>query len=55
MDRDPKANPAAHQPSKAEMGEVIVIDGAPDEIVFAVLSGGAARKEPAETKATETK
>ena len=37
--------PATHQPSKAEMEEVIVIDGTSDEIAAAVLSGGASREE----------
>ena len=36
--------PAIHQPIKAEMEEVVVIDGRPDEIAFAVLRGGAERK-----------
>ena len=33
--------PATHQPTKAEMEEVIVIDGTPDEIAAAVVCGGA--------------
>ena len=41
--------PATHQPTKAEMEEVIVIDGTPEEIAAAVLRGGAApRKAEAE-------
>lgn len=36
--------PATHQPTKAEMEEVIVIDGKPDEIGAAVLRGGAHRR-----------
>lgn len=37
--------PATHQPPKAEMEEVIAIDGTPDEIVAAVLQRGAPREE----------
>ena len=37
-------SPASHQPSKAEMEEVVVIDGTPDEIAAAVLHRGAPRK-----------
>ena len=40
--------PAIHQPTKAEMEEVVVIDGTPNEIAAAVLHGGARRKEPVE-------
>lgn len=36
--------PATHQPTKAEMEEVIMIDGTPDEIAAAVLRGGAPRR-----------
>ena len=46
---------ATHQPTKAEMDEVIVIDGKPDEIAFAVLSGGAERKEITGAKPTKSK
>ena len=38
--------PAAHQPTKAEMEERIVVRGTPDQIARAVLSGGAPRREP---------
>ena len=38
--------PATHQPTKAEMEEVIVIDGTPDRIAKAVLSEGMPRREP---------
>ena len=37
--------PATHQPTKAEMEEVVVIDGKPEEIAAAALRGGASRKE----------
>ena len=40
--------PATHQPTKAEMEEVVVIDGTPEEIAAAVLRGGATRREPKE-------
>ena len=42
--------PATHQPTKAEMEEVIAIDGSPDEIAAAVLRGGAPRRNPAQPK-----
>ena len=38
-------NPATHQPTKAEMEEVIEIDGTPEEIAASALRGGALRKE----------
>ena len=38
--------PATHQPTKAEMEEVIVMDGTPEEIARAVLSGGAPHRKP---------
>ena len=44
MDRKP--TPATHQPTKAEMDEVIAIDATPDEIAAGVLKGGAKRREP---------
>ena len=40
-----RKSPATHQPTKAEMEEVIVIDGTPDEIASAMLRGGAPQKE----------
>ena len=45
--------PATHQPTKAEMEEIIVIDGSPDEIAAAALRGGAPRRGPAESESTE--
>ena len=39
-------NPSAHQPTKAEMEQVIAVLGKPDQIARAVLSGGAPRQEP---------
>ncbi len=46
-------NPATHQPTKAEMEEVVVIDGTPDEIAAAVLRGRARRGESREDRRTE--
>ena len=37
--KKPITDPAKHQPTKADMEEVIVIPGTPDEIAAAVLSG----------------
>lgn len=56
MARESAAKSAAnHQPTKAEMDEAICIDGKPDEIAFAVLTGGAGRKETAGVKPTKSK
>ena len=41
--------PAIHRPTKAEMEEVVVVGGTPDEIAAAVLRGGVPRKEATET------
>ena len=41
MDRDPKANPAAHQPSKAELEEDVSVDATPEALAWAVTRGGA--------------
>lgn len=41
-----KAAVSRHQPTKAEMEELVVIDGKPEEIAKAMLEGGADRKEP---------
>ncbi len=38
--RTARKPPETHQPTKAEMEEVIVVDGTPDEIAAAVLRGG---------------
>ena len=43
MDRDPKANPAAHQPSKSELEEDVSIDATPESLAWAVTRGGADR------------
>ena len=38
--------PNKHQPTKAEMEEVIVIPATLDQLAGAVLAGGAPRREP---------
>ncbi len=38
--------PSKHQPTKAEMEEVIVIDASLDQLASAVLVSGAKRREP---------
>ena len=40
-----KKTPATHQPTKAEMEEVVIVRGTPEQIARAVLSGGAPRRE----------
>ena len=40
-----KANPAAHQPSKAELEEDVSIDATPETLAWAVTRGGAKRSE----------
>ena len=46
MDRDPKANPAAHQPSKSELEDDVRIDATPEALAWAVTRGGSERREP---------
>ena len=50
MDRERKGvvNPAAHQPSKAELEEDVSVDATPEALAWAVTRGGADRRE--ETK-----
>ena len=43
MDRDPKANPVAHQPTKAQLEEDVSIDTTPEALAWAVTRGGAER------------
>ena len=38
--------PSKHQPTKAEMEEVVAIPATLDQLAGAVLAGGAARREP---------
>ena len=47
MDRKPKriADPAAHQPGKAELNEGAGIDATPEALAWAVTRGGAKRRE----------
>lgn len=45
MVRDSKANPAAHQPSKAELEEDVSIDATPEALAWAVTRGGAEPRE----------
>ena len=49
-----KPTPATHQPTKADMDEVIVIEATPDEIAAAVLKGGAERREPLKESETDS-
>ena len=47
VDRDVKAtDPAAHQPTKADMEADIGIDAAPEALALAVTRGGAERRDP---------
>ena len=39
-------DPAAHQPSKAEMEEDAAIDATPEALAWAVTRGGAERRDP---------
>ena len=45
MTQEPKANPAAHQPSKAELEEDVSIDASPEALAWTVTRGGAVRRE----------
>ena len=45
MDRDSKVDPAAHQPSKAELEEDVGVNATPEALAWAVTRGGAERKE----------
>ena len=45
-DRDLKAtDPAAHQPTKADMQEDVSIDAAPEALAWATTRGGSERQE----------
>ena len=52
MDRGPKADPADHQPSKAELEEDLSIDAAPEALAWAVTRGGAERRSVDLTRST---
>lgn len=43
---DRQSRPETHQPSKEELEEPIVIDATMTQMARAMLSGGAARREP---------
>ena len=47
MDREGRgaADPAAHQPSKAELEEDVGIDATPEALAWAVTQGGASRRK----------
>ena len=47
MDRERKGigDPAAHQPSKAQLEEDVSIDATPESLAWAVTRGGAERKD----------
>ena len=45
MDRKSKADPASHQPSKAELEEDVSIGSAPEALAWAVTRGGAERRD----------
>ena len=46
VDRDLKAtDPAAHQPTKADLEEDVCIDAAPDALAWAVTRGGSERQK----------
>ena len=55
MDRDPKADPAAHQPSKTELEEDIGVDASPEALAWAVTRGGAERRDAKETPPSKTR
>ena len=44
MVRDSKVDPAAHQPSKAELEEDVSIDATPEALAWAVTRGGAEKR-----------
>ena len=50
MDRDSKADLAAHQPSKAQLEEDVNVDATPEALAWAVTRGGAKRWEKESTK-----
>ena len=45
MPQEVKADPAAHQPSKAELEEDVSVDATPEALAWAVTRGGADRKK----------
>ena len=53
MGRDPKANPVAHQPSKAELEEDVNIDATPEALAWAVTRGGSKPRQETPRQATK--
>ena len=47
---DRQSKPETRQPSKEELEEIIEIDATPDQIARAVLTGGAPRREPTDSR-----
>ena len=45
MERERCADPAAHQPSKAELEEDVGVDATPETLAWAVTRGGAKRRD----------
>ena len=45
MDRDSKVDPAAHQPSKAELEEDVGVNATPEALGWAVTRGGAEQRD----------
>ena len=46
VEQDVKAtDPAAHQPTKADMGEDVSVDASPEALAWAVTRGGAERSQ----------
>ncbi|MCY4442347.1 MAG: hypothetical protein OXE53_19330 [Deltaproteobacteria bacterium] len=46
-------DPAAHQPTKADLEEDVSIDATPDALAWAVTRGGAQRREPTTGRSVE--
>ena len=57
MDRERKGavNPAAHQPSKAQMEEDVSIDATSEDLAWAVTRGGADRSKLTAENSTQGK
>ena len=49
MTQEVEADPAAHQPSKAEIEEDVSIDASPEALAWAVTRGGAERRGDAKS------
>ena len=43
--RDPATDPAAHQPTKADMEADVGIDATPEALAWAVTRGGSERRD----------